>query len=172
MYDSFRRRPKKRTDRPRCAIPRGKLYLNSITSSHGLNSNSLRNSLLEDAGSLQDYLGPIKTWIDAHPNEVVTLLLTNPDAIDINKYGDVFKSTGLDNYVFTPDKTFGLDDWPTLGDMISSGKRVVVFMGMSYLYPEFFDWVNGKLIANRLQHGYFQGPVHSRRVRLLLRDSF
>ncbi|KAI0853092.1 PLC-like phosphodiesterase [Daldinia vernicosa] len=84
--------------------------------------------LLEDAGSLQDYLGPIKTWIDAHPNEVVTLLLTNPDAIDITKYGDAFTSTGLDSYVFTPDTTLGLDDWPTLGDMISSGKRVVVFM--------------------------------------------
>ncbi|KAI8962681.1 PLC-like phosphodiesterase [Daldinia sp. FL1419] len=84
--------------------------------------------LLEDAGSLQDYLGPIKTWLEGHPDEVVTLLLTNPDAIDINKYGDIFKSTGLDSYVFTPDKQLGLDDWPTLGDMISSGKRVVVFM--------------------------------------------
>ncbi|KAI1372910.1 PLC-like phosphodiesterase [Hypoxylon crocopeplum] len=84
--------------------------------------------ILEDAGPLTDYLGEIKTWVDGHANEVVTLLITNPDAIDINKFGDAFKSTGLDANVFTPDGQLGLDDWPTLGDMISSGKRVLVFM--------------------------------------------
>lgn len=87
--------------------------------------------ILEDAGSLQDYLQSIKTWVDGHANEVVTLLITNGDAIDINKFGDAFKATGLDGYVFTPDKQLGLDEWPTLGDMISSGNRVVVFMGIN-----------------------------------------
>ncbi|OTB01479.1 hypothetical protein M426DRAFT_323495 [Hypoxylon sp. CI-4A] len=84
--------------------------------------------ILEDAGSLQDYLGEIKTWVDANPNEVITLLITNPDAIDITKYGDAFTSTGLDAYVFTPDGQLGFNDWPTLGDLISAGTRVIVFM--------------------------------------------
>ncbi|KAI2627359.1 PLC-like phosphodiesterase [Hypomontagnella submonticulosa] len=84
--------------------------------------------ILEDAGSLQDYLAGIKTWVDGHANEVVTLLITNPDAIDITKFGDAFKATGLDAYVFTPESQLGFNDWPTLGDMISSGNRVVVFM--------------------------------------------
>ncbi|KAI3322333.1 PLC-like phosphodiesterase [Xylariaceae sp. AK1471] len=83
---------------------------------------------LLDAGTLQDYLGTVKTWVDGHPDDVVTLLITNEDAIDINKFGDAFKAVGLDSYTFTPSGQLGLDDWPTLGDLISSGNRVVVFM--------------------------------------------
>ncbi|OTA70685.1 PLC-like phosphodiesterase [Hypoxylon sp. EC38] len=103
--------------------------------------------ILKDAGSLQDYLSPIKTWLDGHPNEVVTLLITNGDAIDINKFGDAFKSTGLDSYVFTPQTKLALDEWPTLADMISSGNRVVVFMDYNmdtskvpYILDEFAYW--------------------------------
>ncbi|KAI0468098.1 PLC-like phosphodiesterase [Xylaria cf. heliscus] len=83
---------------------------------------------LLDAGTLQDYLNTVKTWVDGHPNDVVTLLITNGDAIDINKFGDAFRSSGLDSYTFTPSGKLGLDDWPTLGDLISSGNRVIVFM--------------------------------------------
>ncbi|GAP83101.1 putative tat pathway signal sequence [Rosellinia necatrix] len=83
---------------------------------------------LLDAGPLQDYLGTVKSWVDGHPNEVVTLLITNEDAIDINKFADAFKAVGLDGLTFTPSGQLGLDSWPTLGDMISSGNRVVVFM--------------------------------------------
>jgi hypothetical protein len=86
---------------------------------------------LLDAGPLQDYLGTVKTWLDANPNDVVTLLITNGDAIDINKFGDVFKAVGLDSYAFIPSKPLGLDDWPTLGSLISSGNRLIVFMGKS-----------------------------------------
>lgn len=99
---------------------------------------------LLDAGPLQDYLGTVKTWVDGHPDDVVTLLITNEDAIDINKFADAFKAVGLDSYTFTPSGTLGLDDWPTLGDMISSGNRVVVFMDyhsdtsqVSYILDEF-----------------------------------
>ncbi|KAI6092202.1 PLC-like phosphodiesterase [Hypoxylon rubiginosum] len=84
--------------------------------------------ILEDAGTLESYLGEIKTWVDGNPNEVITLLITNPDAIDITKFGNAFTSTGLADYVFTPDTQLTLSEWPTLGDMISSGNRVVVFM--------------------------------------------
>ncbi|KAI0881679.1 PLC-like phosphodiesterase [Annulohypoxylon maeteangense] len=103
--------------------------------------------ILEDAGTLQSYLSEIKSWVDANPNEVITLLITNPDAIDINKYGDAFKSTGLATYVFTPDGQLGLNDWPTLAEMISSGTRVVVFMDYNmdtskvpYILDEFGYW--------------------------------
>ncbi|XDG04590.1 hypothetical protein ABKA04_004205 [Annulohypoxylon sp. FPYF3050] len=103
--------------------------------------------ILEDAGSLTSYLSEIKTWVDANPNEVITLLITNPDAIDITKYGDAFTSTGLAQYVFTPDGQLGLNDWPTLATMISSGTRVVVFMDYNmdvskvpYILDEFGYW--------------------------------
>ncbi|KAI2463322.1 PLC-like phosphodiesterase [Annulohypoxylon bovei var. microspora] len=103
--------------------------------------------ILEDAGTLESYLSEIKTWVDGNPNEVITLLITNPDAIDITKYGDAFTSTGLATYVFTPDGQLGLDDWPTLAEMISSGTRVVVFMDYNmdtskvpYILDEFGYW--------------------------------
>ncbi|KAI1098469.1 PLC-like phosphodiesterase [Jackrogersella minutella] len=103
--------------------------------------------ILEDAGSLQDYLSGIKTWVDDNPNEVITLLITNPDAIDITLYGDAFNTTGLESYVFIPDGQLALADWPTLGDMISSGTRVVVFMDYNmdtskvpYILDEFGYW--------------------------------
>ncbi|KAI1639968.1 PLC-like phosphodiesterase [Biscogniauxia mediterranea] len=85
--------------------------------------------VLRDAGTLQDYLSGIKTWVDANTNEVLTLLITNGDAIDITKFGDAFTSTGLEQYVYTPPSSeLALDAWPTLGNLISSGKRVIVFM--------------------------------------------
>ncbi|KAI0390883.1 PLC-like phosphodiesterase [Xylariaceae sp. FL0594] len=83
---------------------------------------------LLDAGPLQTYLGSVKSWVDGHPDDVVTLLITNQDAIDINKFGDAFKAVGLDSYAFVPSGQLALDEWPTLGDLISSGNRVVVFM--------------------------------------------
>ncbi|KAJ8123411.1 hypothetical protein ONZ43_g639 [Nemania bipapillata] len=83
---------------------------------------------LLDAGPLQDYLSTVKTWVDAHPNDVVTLLITNGDGLDITRFGDAFKAVGLDSYAFVPSGSLTLDTWPTLGDMISSGNRLVVFM--------------------------------------------
>lgn len=87
------------------------------------------NCALEDAGTLQTFLETVKTFLDANVNEVVTLLITNGDAIDINKFGDAFKTTGLDTYAYTPNMDLALDDWPTLGELIANQGRVVVFMG-------------------------------------------
>ncbi|CAJ2503232.1 Uu.00g106260.m01.CDS01 [Anthostomella pinea] len=81
-----------------------------------------------DAGTLEKYLEEIKSWVDANANEVVTLLLTNGDAINITKFDDAFKAAGLYQYVFTPKAQLGLDDWPTLGKLINDGTRVIVLM--------------------------------------------
>jgi hypothetical protein len=82
-----------------------------------------------DAGSLTSYLSPIKTWLDVHPNEVLTLVLTNGDAIPVSQFGSVFASLGLDKYAYAPGANLALDQWPTLQSMIDAGKRLVVFMG-------------------------------------------
>lgn len=84
-----------------------------------------------DAGSFADYVKPVKIFLDANPNEVITMLVTNPESIAVEKYGDAFKAAGLDGYAFTPDAKLAMADWPTLGQMIDSGKRLVVFMGAS-----------------------------------------
>lgn len=84
-----------------------------------------------DAGSLQNYLTPIKAFLDdsTHANEVVSLLLTNGDAILVSEFAKVFTSVGLTKYVFTPSSNLALDQWPTLQTMINNGTRLVVWMG-------------------------------------------
>ncbi|KAI1331765.1 PLC-like phosphodiesterase [Xylariaceae sp. FL0255] len=97
-----------------------------------------------DAGSLESYLSTVKTWMDSNPNEVVTLLITNGDDIPITMFGDAFDSAGLTQYTFSPSGTLAMGDWPTLGDLISAGTRLVTFMDyyadpsqVSYILDEF-----------------------------------
>ncbi|KAJ5086077.1 hypothetical protein N7532_010848 [Penicillium argentinense] len=87
--------------------------------------------VLEDAGTLESFLGTIKDWLDANTNEVVTLLLTNGDSVDITDFGDTFSNSGIADYAFAPlssPDTLPIDEWPTIGELISSGKRLVVFL--------------------------------------------
>lgn len=85
-----------------------------------------------DAGSLTDYLKTVADWIKDKPNEVVTLLLTNQDAIPMDKFDAAFDSAGLKQYVFHPKGKLSKDQWPTLQELIDAGTRVVVFMGKSH----------------------------------------
>ncbi|KAI9727037.1 MAG: hypothetical protein M1834_008563 [Cirrosporium novae-zelandiae] len=88
-----------------------------------------------DSGTLATYLTTVKDFLDDNANEVVTLLLTNSDAIDISEYATIFEDVGLDSYAFTPStspKTLSMSSWPTLQTLIDDGTRLIVFMG-SYL---------------------------------------
>ena len=92
--------------------------------------------LLLNAGAFSEILLSLKGWMDKNPREVVTLLVTNgADDIRIEQFAQVFESTGVKDIVFTPGngQRAGKDGWPTLGEMIDSGKRLVVFMGESTL---------------------------------------
>ncbi|KAJ5712848.1 uncharacterized protein N7483_010029 [Penicillium malachiteum] len=85
--------------------------------------------LLEDAGTLEAYLVVIKNWLDENPDEVVTVLLTNGDSVGISTFGSTFSSSGIDSYTYVPpSEPLAIGDWPTLGDLISSGKRLVAFL--------------------------------------------
>ncbi|KAJ8518941.1 hypothetical protein ONZ45_g4017 [Pleurotus djamor] len=86
---------------------------------------------LFDGGTVLSYLRIVKSFLDTHPNEVLTLLFTNPEGITVaGPWKDVFTNAGLDDLVFAPPASnipIRRDDWPTLGSMIESGKRLVVF---------------------------------------------
>jgi hypothetical protein len=84
---------------------------------------------LEDAGPLEAYLAGIRAFLDANPREHVTLLLTNQDGLPGTAFDAVFRAAGIQGYAFAPGRDLALDQWPTLGQMIDSGKRLVVFMG-------------------------------------------
>lgn len=90
---------------------------------------------------------PGQRLIQSNPSYLVlTLVITNGDAISIPQYWvPAFQSSGILQYVYTPEiSSPGLNGWPTLGSMIDSGKRVVVFMDYNtnttaapYILPEF-----------------------------------
>ncbi|MFF0015649.1 hypothetical protein [Streptomyces sp. NPDC005374] len=69
-------------------------------------------------------LREIGDWMRAHPTDVVTLIVQ--DAISGEDTAEAFRQAGLTDLVRTPDPDPG-KAWPTLGDMIDSGRRLVVF---------------------------------------------
>jgi hypothetical protein len=84
---------------------------------------------LLNMGTLESMLVEIRQWVDAHPYDVVTLLLVNSDFIAVENYTAPLENSGLIRYLYRPPQIpMTLDAWPTLGEMILSQQRVVVFM--------------------------------------------
>jgi len=93
-----------------------------------------------------DYLKTVKTWLDANPNEVLTLLFTNPEGQSVSTvWKPAFDAAGITPLAYVPPSVpVKNSDWPTLGQLIDSGKRVVVFLDSStdtssvnFILPEF-----------------------------------
>ena len=102
--------------------------------------------LLLNAGPLIEYLGTVKTWLDANPNEVLTILLTNGDNLNVTEFDTAFQSSGLVPSIYIPpsDAPLNLTTWPTLQEMITAQKRLVTFLDyganlafVPYLLDEF-----------------------------------
>ncbi|KAG5791671.1 hypothetical protein H9Q69_009271 [Fusarium xylarioides] len=81
-----------------------------------------------DAEPLHHYLEEISEWIGKNPDEVVTILLTNVDALPIEKLDEAFSSAGLKDIVFRPKERLSRDEWPTLQELLDDGTRLIVFM--------------------------------------------
>lgn len=82
-----------------------------------------------------DFLKQIATFLDNHPNEVFTLFVE-----DWIRNNDVlakeFEESGLLKYAYAkPANT----PWPTLGELITSGKRLIVFSSTS---APAYSWLN------------------------------
>lgn len=68
-------------------------------------------------------------WVSGNPNDVISLIIVNIDNLPPTTFAQSFASAGLEQYAFAPEQaTLTVSDWPTLGSMIDSGKRVVAFM--------------------------------------------
>src|SRR5262245_61403551 len=75
------------------------------------------------------------------------MLFTNPDEIPITTWGKNFANAGLSDLAFVPSFSTTPADtlsWPTLGSILSGGKRVIIFLDsgadtaqVSYILPEF-----------------------------------
>lgn len=103
---------------------------------------------LLDAGTLSDWLADIKTWMDNNPNEVVTVLLVNSDNATPSELAQEFDSASISDQAYVPPSwTTPPQTWPTLQEIISGGKRLMVFVASldpstitsstSYLMDEF-----------------------------------
>ncbi|KAF4573138.1 Phosphoinositide phospholipase C domain-containing protein [Pleurotus pulmonarius] len=99
---------------------------------------------IADFGLLQDYLSKVKTWMDGNPNEVVSILMVNIDNQTPTAFDLAYKAANLDGISFAPEtSTLPASGWPTLGNMIDSGKRLVSYLdngadpSIPYLIDEF-----------------------------------
>ncbi|KAI4122659.1 MAG: hypothetical protein LQ347_006430 [Umbilicaria vellea] len=106
-----------------------------------------------DAGSLSNWLAEIKTWMDANPNDVVTVLLVNSDNASSSELNSQFEAANITSYAYTPPSTStAIATWPTLESLIANGTRLLVFIASlnpstntaaPYLMDEFtFIWEN------------------------------
>ncbi|MCJ1358649.1 MAG: hypothetical protein MMC33_008649 [Icmadophila ericetorum] len=114
---------------------------------------------LLDAGTLESWLSEIKSWMDANPNDVVTVLLVNSDDAAASDLDGPFQASGITQYAYTPPATTtALATWPTLQELIDNNTRLVTFvaslspssnMVAPYLLDEFtFVFENQFLVAN------------------------
>ncbi len=105
------------------------------------------NCLMKDAGLVTDYLKVIKEWLDKNPQEVVTILLTNGDRLDIAEFDKAFNKSGIIPYTYIargdPNK-WTLDSWPTLGQLMANNTRLIAFLDtgaeqtkVPYIHNEF-----------------------------------
>jgi hypothetical protein len=67
-----------------------------------------------------DEMSRIKDWLDAHPREVVIFVIQDEGPTEEDT-AEVLEASGLDDYLYS----HPIDDpWPTLKDMIDSGRRL------------------------------------------------
>ncbi|MDQ0694028.1 hypothetical protein [Streptomyces sp. W4I9-2] len=79
-----------------------------------------RAGAIELVPALED----IGDWLRAHPTEIVTLIVQ--DDISPEDTEEAFHAAGLDDLLHTPSEDPDAP-WPTLEEMIDSGRRLVVF---------------------------------------------
>ncbi len=66
----------------------------------------------------------VRAWMQAHPSEVVTIFVQ--DGVTPADTAEVFDEAGLTPMTYTPGGVHA--PWPTLGEMVDSGRRLVVLM--------------------------------------------
>ncbi|KAF9953032.1 hypothetical protein BGZ72_005754 [Mortierella alpina] len=81
---------------------------------------------LLDGGTLSKALGQIKTFLENNPNEVITIFYENAANLAPSQFQAVYTAVGMDKYAHTQPAASGT--WPTLAEMIATGKRLVSFI--------------------------------------------
>ncbi|KAJ1797180.1 hypothetical protein LPJ75_007094, partial [Coemansia sp. RSA 2598] len=83
--------------------------------------------MLLNKGPIVDQLKNVKTYLDENPFEVITVFVENANKFDDKSMAEPFEQAGLVDYAHVPTATYVQGyEWPTLGEMISKNKRLVV----------------------------------------------
>lgn len=78
-----------------------------------------------DAGLASLTLDNISNWLEANPKEVITIMWNNLYNLNATQLADVYNASSIMPMVYTHNHS---NPWPTLQEMIDSGKRVVNFV--------------------------------------------
>jgi hypothetical protein len=81
---------------------------------------------LLNAGNAVQVLKEFTTFLDANPNEVLTIIWENAGKLDPSLYKTAYQQAGLEKYSYT--QPSAQQTWPTLSNLISSGKKVINFI--------------------------------------------
>jgi len=100
---------------------------------------------LYNGGKVENYFRKVKNFLDRHPNEVLTIIIANPGNVSAKVWKPIMESTGLAEMAYVPPQTPMMrQEWPTLRQMLDSGKRLVFFIDkgadegvVPYILPEF-----------------------------------
>ncbi|KAF2642262.1 PLC-like phosphodiesterase [Massarina eburnea CBS 473.64] len=98
---------------------------------------------LINTGTVESYLAEVVAWLQKNPFEVLTIIFGNFDyqkqgtdgkpLVTSQNFVDPIEKSGLKQYIYQPPATaMGLDDWPTLGELILGGKRVITFIDYNF----------------------------------------
>lgn len=70
------------------------------------------------------------TYLNDNPTVVITILFANPQRLSIKKHWTKpFEDSGIANISYIPSSlSMQQSQWPTLGEMIAAGTRVVNFV--------------------------------------------
>ncbi|KXS09614.1 PLC-like phosphodiesterase [Gonapodya prolifera JEL478] len=83
------------------------------------------NVLFLDAGPLSSTLTVFKSFLDSNPGEVVIITFENYDNVPAATVAPLMSAAGLTDYAYAA--SAGTTTWPTLADLISQNKRLIVF---------------------------------------------
>ena len=84
-----------------------------------------------DGGTLDSYLLQAKAWLEANPEEFLTLVWVNA-GVPLERWAQAYHRTGFDMLSYFPEREqqgrMGIEDWPTVEQMLLCGKRAVTFL--------------------------------------------
>lgn len=108
------------------------------------------------ATPLEQFLREIKLFLDTHPSELITVLL-NDFVGDNHAVAALFEKSGILPYAYAQDQTRA---WPTLGELIASNKRLIVFTDSSHDTGDEYLWLNSREAYTKKwpAHYHFTSP--------------